>query len=121
MDFAERITELCNKKGISVRQMERDNNIGNGTVSKWKNSAMPNGKVLLKLSEYFGVSTDYILTGEESGMSHNNYYLDQEIANIAQEIANKPGMKTMFEASLHLSEDDLQYVSDLIKRFVQKE
>lgn len=118
MDVYERLKLLCKGKGTTIQQMEIDNNMTKGHAYKWKKST-PTYENLLKLSEYFGVSTDYILTGEDNGVS-KNYYFDQEIATIAQEIARHPGMKTLFEASRSLSDEDLQYVNDLIKRFKNK-
>lgn len=119
MDVYERLKLLCKGKGTTIQQMEIDNNMTKGHAYKWKKST-PTYENLLKLSEYFGVSTDYILTGEDNGVSKQDYYFDQEIATIAQEIARHPGMKTLFEASRSLSDEDLQYVNDLIKRFKNK-
>jgi transcriptional regulator with XRE-family HTH domain len=118
MNIYERIKELCKKKGVAIKEMEIAVGIGEKNANKWK-TRTPSAESLLKLSEYFGVSTDYILTGEDNGVS-KNYYFDQEIETIAQEIARHPGMKTLFEASMSLSDEDLQYVNDLIKRFKNK-
>lgn len=119
MNIYERIKELCKKKGVAIKEMEIAVGIGEKNANKWK-TRTPSAESLLKLSEYFGVSTDYILTGEDNGVSKQDYYFDQEIATIAQEIARHPGMKTLFEASRSLSDEDLQYVNDLIKRFKNK-
>ncbi len=119
MNVYERIQELCKKKGVSVRQMEIDNGMIRGKAGKWK-TYTPKADALLKLSEYFGVSTDYILTGEDNGISKKDYYFDPDVTAIAQEIADHPGMKTLFEASRSLSDEDLKYVNDLIKRFNDK-
>lgn len=120
MDTYERLKDLCKQKGVTVAQMESDNGITRGNANKWRRS-MPNYKMLMKLSEYFGVSTGYILTGEENGIFKDEYYFDEEANTIAQEIANRPGMKTLLEASRKLPDTDLQYVNDLVKRLVNKE
>lgn len=119
MAALEIIKELCEEKGVTIKKMEQDIGISANSSFKWK-ARTPSAENLLKLSEYFGVSTDYILTGEDNGVSKQDYYFDPEIATIAQEIARHPGMKTLFEASRHLSDEDLQYVNDLIKRFNNK-
>lgn len=119
MNIYERIKELCKKKGVAIKEMEIAVGIGEKNANKWK-TRTPSAESLLKLSEYFGVSTDYILTGEDNGISKKDYYLDPDVTAIAQEIADHPGMKTLFEASRCLSDEDLKYVNDLIKRFNDK-
>ena len=120
MDIYERLQYLCKMKGTTIKQMEIDNGMTKGHAFKWKKST-PTYEYLSKLSEYFGVSTDYILTGEDNGVSKQDYYFDPEITAIAQEIARHPGMKTLLEASRKLPDTDLQYVNDLVKRLVNKE
>lgn len=119
MTAFDRVKTLCNENGIKISELERILGIGKNASYKWK-KYNPASDTLFKLSEYFGVSTDYILTGEDNGVSKQDYYFDQEITSIAQEIARHPGMKTLFEASRCLSDEDLQYVNDLIKRFNDK-
>lgn len=56
-----RLKELCEEKGISQRQLQRDLNLSTSTVSKWKTST-PKHDTLQAVADYFNVSTDY-LTG----------------------------------------------------------
>lgn len=64
MDFYERLTALMKERGLSHKMLENALGISNGSVSKWSKST-PNVKTLKKLEDYFGVTTDYLLTGEE--------------------------------------------------------
>ena len=63
MTFLERLKELCSKKGISLAQLERDVEISRGAAYKWSKSS-PSKEILVKLSEYFNVSIDYLTKGE---------------------------------------------------------
>ena len=65
MTFFERYKDLCRKKGESPTKAAANNGIGGSTVTAWKNGSFPKGETIYKLAEYFGVSTDYLLTGEE--------------------------------------------------------
>lgn len=65
MTFFERYKELCSKKGESPTKAAANNGIGASTVTAWKSGSFPKGETLYKLANYFGVSTDYLLTGEE--------------------------------------------------------
>lgn len=60
-------TRLCAKDGKAPNVIAREvcGVKSTGTVTGWKNGATPRNNVLGQLSEYFGVSVDYLLTGEE--------------------------------------------------------
>lgn len=63
MTLLNRIKMLCKGKGVSQRKMEQDIGISNGASSKWENSS-PSIEVIQKLSAYFDVSINYLMTGE---------------------------------------------------------
>jgi len=63
MTLLEKTKVLCKSKGVSQRKMEQDIGISNGASSKWANSS-PSMDVLQKLSKYFNVSTDYLMTND---------------------------------------------------------
>lgn len=45
------------------------------------------------------------------------YYLDEETALYAQEIARNENLKMLFKASKNIKKEDMQLVYDLVKRF----
>lgn len=63
MALLDNIKLLCKEKGVSQRKMEQDIGISNGSSSKWVNSS-PSADVLQKLSAYFNVSINYLVTGK---------------------------------------------------------
>ena len=64
MDMKERVQELCKKNSISVSELEKTLGFGNGYISKLGQSTPNTSKVKL-IADYFNVSIDYIITGEE--------------------------------------------------------
>ena len=72
-DLVVRIRNLCKEHGISMRRLERDNEFGNGLVSKWSNSS-PSVAYLQKVAKYFGVSINYLL-GEKEVEDNGSKYL----------------------------------------------
>ena len=62
MDLRERVKELCKKNGTSMNQVEIDLSFGKGYLSKLGEST-PNAKKIQKIADYFGVTVDYLLTG----------------------------------------------------------
>lgn len=66
MDLAERIQYLRKKKGISQEELADKMLISRQAVSKWESGqSAPDLEKLILLSEYFEVTTDYLLKGVE--------------------------------------------------------
>ena len=58
---------LCEKKGVSPKRATEDIGLSNSITTKWKKTgATPKADTLQRIADYFGVTTDYLLTGEES-------------------------------------------------------
>lgn len=68
MNNVDIIKELCGKKGISIAKLERDLGIGNGTIAKSSSNFMRSDR-LKAIADYFGVSMEYLMTGEEKIIS----------------------------------------------------
>lgn len=64
MTVFERIEALRKSKNISQGKLEKELGFSNGSISKWRTS-MPTADRLQKIANYFGVSIDYLQTGEE--------------------------------------------------------
>ncbi len=64
MKHTEVIRELCAQKGISIAKLEKDLGLGNGTIASSKSSYMRSDR-LKAIADYFNVSMEYLMTGEE--------------------------------------------------------
>ena len=56
----ERISTLCERKGISIAKLEKDANLGNATVRGWKKSS-PSAENLKKVASVLGCTVDDLL------------------------------------------------------------
>ena len=64
--FYDKFKQLCEEKNISPNKAGTDLGLSNSIVTKWKKTgATPHAKTLNKISEYFGVSINYLLDIEE--------------------------------------------------------
>ena len=105
MDMKERVQELCKKNSISVSELEKTLGFGNGYISKLGQST-PNTSKIKLIADYFNVSIDYIITGEEKHpipvpkMTDEYYKLISIYSN--------------------LSETDRNYIMSLSERLNQK-
>lgn len=59
----DRIRDLCLKKGISIPKLEEALGFGAGTITRWKKSE-PGVDKILKVANFFNVTTDYLLGKE---------------------------------------------------------
>lgn len=63
----QRIRELRQLRGISQVDLAKKLGVTKQSVSNWENdNILPSIDMLVKLSDYFGVSTDYLLGVEKS-------------------------------------------------------
>ena len=69
MEIFDRVNALCQENGIaSVHVLEGILGFGDGTIYKWKKSAVVQSDKLTAVADYFNVSTDFLL-GRESNPS----------------------------------------------------
>ncbi len=72
MSLGERLVILRKSKGLSQEQLADELYLTRQTISKWElNQSVPDVTYILKLSDYFAVSTDYILRGDEFSHAEN--------------------------------------------------
>ena len=65
--FWDNFMRLCNQADKYPNTVAAEIGVkSTGTVTGWKNGAIPRQAVLLKLADYFGVTVDYLLNGEQS-------------------------------------------------------
>lgn len=79
----DRILALLKENGITAKKLTSDLEISNSSVSDWKKGSKPSCDVVVKLARYFGVSTDYILLGEESPSISSE---DQEVLSLFHQL-----------------------------------
>lgn len=107
--FIERCNALKSEKGFSLDAIEKDIGVSKGMMSKYMSGAhLPNSEVIRKLSEYWGVSSDYLLGSSDD---RNNNMVDGNsipagYANIIKE-AIKEG----------ITEDEFRELFQMAKKF----
>lgn len=61
--FYDLYSDLCKGRGVSLNKAASEMGLSNSTVTKWKKTkATPSGDTLSKVSEYFNVSMDFLLS-----------------------------------------------------------
>lgn len=63
--LSEKLYQLRKKSGLSQEQLAEQLNVSRQAISKWESgSAFPESEKLIIISNYFGVSVDYLLKDE---------------------------------------------------------
>ncbi|MDD4850886.1 MAG: helix-turn-helix transcriptional regulator [Gemmiger sp.] len=67
MSVSKQLIHLRNVKGISQEELASLMNVTRQAVSKWEtDQTLPDSEKIVRLSEIFGVTTDYLLQGKET-------------------------------------------------------
>lgn len=92
MILADKIMNLRKKNGWSQEELAMQLNVSRQSVSKWESAAsIPDLDKIIKLSQIFGVSTDYLLKDnlEEDPQSPVlDMYEEEQLASVSLEEAN---------------------------------
>lgn len=116
MTIKERIKELCRNRGVTAAKLERECGFANGYISKLDKST-PTTKNIQKIADYFGVSVEYLMNGQTS----DGYYINQETANIAQQIFENKELSLLFDVQKDMAPEDLQAIYQMALALKRKE
>ena len=125
MSMAERIKELRLAAGLTQEELGEKIGLQKSAIAKYENGRVENIKrsTIQAMADLFGVRPSYILgfDDEEDAPNTVTYYLDEEAAEIAQEVHDRPELKVLFDASRKVSAEDLRFVVEMIDRMAKKE
>lgn len=119
MELRETVKELCKERGISLNQLEIEIGVAKGYLSKLGKSK-PSSKNLQKISDYFGVSLDYLMTGKEPGMGK---YSD-DMADLFIEISRSNDVnriKRLLSYYMDLNEREKDSVDSIVESLSNKD
>ena len=103
--------ELCQRNGIRPADVSRATGIATSTFTSWKQGVYePKPEKLRKIAEYFGVSVEYMMSGENP----DGYYYDRKTAELAQELYQNKDLHMLFDLTRDSSPEDLKKFYDMI-------
>lgn len=107
MTTVERVKELCKENRIPLYKLEKELGFANGYIGQLKKGSFPSDR-LQKVADYFGVTVEYLMTGETP-----EYYINPQTAEIAQEIFDNKGLRTLFDAVRTASPQELEAIKNM--------
>ena len=113
--------KLCEENGVTPYRVCKETGITTATISNWKAGRYaPKQDKLQKIAEFFGVSIEYIMTGEEKD-NNNKYYVNEETAEMAQALFENHDLRVLFDAAKDASPEDLKTTYDMLMALKRKE
>jgi len=113
---------LLQIKGITAYRVAKETGVTTATLTNWKNGKYtPKADKLQKIADYLGVSLEYLTTGEEKEGSEEKYYLNEETAEMAQQIFENKDLRVLFDAAKDADPEDLQTVHSMLLALKRKE
>ncbi len=103
--------QLCRERGLSTADVCRATGISHTTIANWKKRRnLITGKNAKIIADFFGVSVDYLMTGE----TRDSYYEDERAAEMAEALKNNAELRILFDAAKDASPEDLKTVHDML-------
>lgn len=111
--FWDTFVRLCNRAGKYPNTVAAEVGVkSTGTVTGWKNGANPRQSVLIKLADYFGVTTDYLLNGEKENAPGSD--AESEIYKLLAQAT--PLQTEVIKGVLDMNENQLLFVKELMDK-----
>ena len=112
--------QLLQKYGLTAYKVAKEAGVTQTALSNWKTGkSTPTTKTLQKIADYFGVSIDYLMTGEEK--ENDRYYINNETAEMAQALFENKNLRVLFDAAKDATPEDLKTTYDMLMALKKKE
>lgn len=108
---------LLKERGVTATEVSKATGIRTSTLTDWKHGRTnPKADKLKLIADYFGVSLEYMMTGEEA-----EYYLNPETAQIAQEMFDDPDMRTLYDLKEKIGTERFRAHIELMRKLYAQE
>ena len=117
----QKIAKLLKEKGLKAADVTRATGIKSPVFSEWKKGkSKPNTEKMIKIANFLGVSVEYLTTGKEPEINEE-YYLNKETAQVAQEIFENKELRALFDVQRDMDPEDLKALHNMALALKRKE
>ena len=110
--------KIRDKLGYKDSTVAAGAGVTKSTFSDWKSGrSEPKKEKLQKIADFFDVSLDYLMTGEEQ----NGYYLNEETAKLAQEMFEDEDMRSLFDMKRNMPPERFKAHMEFMKNLYEQE
>lgn len=113
--------QLLQKNGLTSYKVAKEAGVTQTALSNWKSGrSTPTTKTLQKIADYFGVSIDYLMNGEERETA-DGYYLNEDTAKLAQEMFEDDDMRSLFDMKRNMPPERFRAHIEFMKNLYRQE
>ena len=96
--FYEQVKALCDAKNIKITGLARLLHLSPSAPNNWKEGSLPKAETIMKIAEYFDVTTDFLLygnnrTANNTVISASNSAIVQGVSGGNVSVSNVPGLQ----------------------------
>lgn len=112
--YYENFKTLCENADVTPGEVSKHTGAASSTLTMWKQGVYtPKVDKLQKIADYFGVSLNYLQTGEEQSGDH---FITEDVVNVAEKIKNNQALQDLFDVAVEAQPSDVDMAADMLKR-----
>lgn len=111
-----KVKELCRDKNITQKQLADIIGINQNTIKTWEHK-LPNSKTLVKIAEYFNVTTDYLLGRSSNKLltRKNERDIQKSLKQIYDCLDDSLSLVYLNNGGVELSEEDAELLKSALQ------
>lgn len=111
-----KVKELCRDKNITQKQLADIIGINQNTIKTWENK-LPNSETLVKIADYFGVTTDYLLGRSSNKLltRKNERDIQKSLKQIYDGLDDSLSLAYLNNGGVELSEEDAELLKSALQ------
>ncbi len=129
------LKEVRLDRGMTLEQVAENFGVIPKTIQRYESGERKISiDKLMELTTFYGVDYSHFMAAAEKRLSlkhpsivsqmsddEEGYYFNDEVAEIAQQVYDRPELRMLFSASKNVSADDLQAVIALVERMKKED
>lgn len=114
-------SKLLHEYGVTAYKISKETGISQSTLSDWKSGRItPKADKLQIIADYFNVSLEYLMTGEEK-KGGETYYINEDTREIAQKVFESKELRLLFDAAKDAKPEDIETTYNMLLALKRKE
>ncbi len=114
-------SKLLEQRNLRAADVCKGTGLPSSLFSEWKRGkSNPKADKLQKIADFFGVSIEYLMTGEKKEESPM-YYTNEETAKLAQEMFEDEDMRSLFDMKRNMPPERFKVHMEFMKNLYNQE
>lgn len=114
MNFAERLQKLMNERGITSYRLAKEIGCTITSVTNWLSGKDVSKTYITRMADYFDVSTDYLLTGEQKEKAAIDM-VDDDLREYLDELRNRPEQRMLFSVTKNATKAQIEAIVKMVE------